>query len=56
MFLLSIIRFNFLFFKSYCYVIPFFANIDSNETRREEFGIDSDWTAGKSDTTGGETW
>jgi hypothetical protein len=29
--------------------------IDSNETNREKFGIDSDRTADKSDTTGGQS-
>jgi hypothetical protein len=32
MLLLSTVQFNLLLLMSYCYVIPFIANIDSNET------------------------
>jgi hypothetical protein len=42
----------------WCLIVMFFhfLPIDSNETRRDKFEIDSDWTAVKSDTTGGATW
>ncbi len=54
--MLSTVWFNLLFLIGLILnVMLFHLPIDSNETSREKFGINNGWTAGKSDTTGGET-